>query len=466
MTQFCYVLTDQVTPANTGVRTAATGYTTPQTTSFSTLGTANYYATIYDAIIYNTLVDGDIVICADNHDTQYTVTRDLVFIAHVLCYSVSVDDLTVYSPGALEGGVDSGDDLEVHSLGGKSLTSYGVNFVASDDIFIDVENATVILHDADFGCGSTATAEVIRLARDGVVLELYNCAVKLVTGYIEVKGGSTLFMDGGSIDYSGTTASNLFKFAGVGGCTIDVNNSDLSSITAGKQIVDDMVYQDDISNIKFTRCKFPSSFILAGVIGLKSQTVDAYSCDDGDGYHYFEHHRYEGIAKEELTVKRTGGATYDGTNEFSAEFQPNANVVAYTQPLEIKIAEIELDLTSINTLTFHLAMEDNTSAITPSTITNDKYFIKLVQNSDAATSKALGITIDTKPVTILTTPTALDNVETTWTGRTATYQDEFQIEVDTVAVSGMTNGQVTAYLCVAEYVSTRAIFVCPSPVRT
>ena len=111
-------------------------------------------------------------------------------------------------------------------------------------------------------------------------------------------------------------------------------------------------------------------------------------------------------------------------------------------------------------------MEDNTSAITPSTITNDKYFIKLVQNSDATTSKALGITIDTKPATILTTPTALDNVATTWTGRTATYQDEFQIAVDTVAVAGLANGQVTAYLCVAEYVSTRAIFVCPSPVIT
>ena len=404
---------------------------------------------------------------ASDHSGSYTSATTLQFKDGTKLISVN-SSTDAYEAGAEEH-TTGVYDLTLNPLAQSDIVYIdGVDFSSGDDLFLSGDLRTTYLSNLTLSLTGGSASDRIFVYNDGNNYFLNDVVFNFsyISQSIEMANNARLVIEGGS-----TNNTNAFiETIGAGGQIAHIKNFDFSSMTGG-YIFEASPSTMDNTVFTLERCKVPAAVsITDGAIGFKGVYVDAWSIDSGDGYHYFEHHRHEGVALEDTTIYRDGGSHYDGDNptttNFSAEFLPNANVVPYTQPLRIKILERELDLTGANILTFHIALGD-TSTITAADVKNNLYWIEIVQNSDTASSKALGITINTKPASILATPTALANASTTWTWPSPpTDTKEFQIPVTTTVVSGATKGQVTAYLCVAEYISTRQIFACLDPVIT
>lgn len=452
---------------NGGTATGDAGRaTSARTGSFAAMGASAYYDSLISALGASTApADGDTIYFSDLHNKDYAASTTFTLPSSVNLVSVSDTACNSYSSGAIEQTATGNTDLTFIVTSGKTIKVYGLTFKADDDLACSAANTTILFYDGGgLEVTGTASGENITFTGDGSFYGFYNATVKFAGSSGDINFGNATMMEfvESTIDFNSTTPPQLFVATSNGGIVCKMRDCDLTASTAGStNFLDALSFPDDYVNIELIRCKLPSGLSFNDC-AARNQVIDLYSCDTtGDGYHYFEHKRREGRAIENTTVYRSGGATYDGTNGFSFEFQPSSVVEPYTDPLRIKIAELELDLTSANTLTFHLGFIHST---TVPTLNNDDIWIEIEQND--ATDNALGLVKDTKPTDILTTPSALTASTETWTGLTGTDTDKRQIAVTTTAVTGMTNGQVTAYLCVAYYDANLEVYCCSSPVVT
>ena len=237
---------------------------------------------------------------------------------------------------------------------------------------------------------------------------------------------------------------------------IEVVNSDLSGITT--------LFGSAISpflKAKFIRNKLKSNVVLDVNFGENSDSsLELFACDTGDGYHFFYQANAIGVVLESTTVKRVGGAQYDpldNNTTFSAELQPNSNIIAYTQPLKYKLGEYKLDMESARTLTFYI-MQQNSSA-TPANLTDHECWIE-VSHPDA-TDLALGKTVSSQVADILETPIDLDMSGQTWTGSSGNVVTQ-QMSV-TLPVVALDHAQCTVHIYLAKYDANVELFVCPKP---
>ena len=445
-----------------GTATGDGGRTTTLRTGTWNTTTSEYYDNINDALSATTPpVSGDIIQCSSSHDYTHPSTENLAIAvpAGVTVNSVDDSDQGISLSGAKES-AGTGRAIAPSTIG-SLLSSLHIGMYYHSDTEPDLSSGGTVSYD---GCtlSMAATSSRFRVYITGSSAVLKNTTLAFPassSSYIYLDSGDVIF---DNVTFTGGIITGAYLFRAI---VTEIYNASLKNTDFTSRCnVDDPFIQMNITpaTYVFERCKINTNqVIVVSPLSHVLQNVDLYSCDIGDGYHYFEFLRYEGTIKESTIIYRTAGATYDGSNHFSAEFQPNSNVVPFTQPLKYKLGEYELDLTSINTLTFHIAMGDS-AVITPSSITNDKYWIEIVQND--TTDNALGVSSDTKSATITTTASALANAAAAWTGMSGyTYTEEFQIPIDTTVVAGMTNGQVTAYLCVAESIATREVFACPKP---
>jgi len=214
-------------------------------------------------------------------------------------------------------------------------------------------------------------------------------------------------------------------------------------------------------NFSMLRCKLPASIneLEGDAVSFPTQKVDLWSCDNGDGYHYFSSWRYEGKVLESTAQgTRSDGATYDGVNHFSAEFQTNSNVVAYTQPLRYKLAELELDLTTSKQLTFHIMMQDGTA---PTALTDHECWIEVVYPD--ATDNALGQTVSSQTHDILETPVDLTLSNKSWDNTTGELTKQL---MSVIVPASIAKAPVTVYLHLAKDVTAigaTEFFACPKP---
>ena len=285
--------------------------------------------------------------------------------------------------------VGNADNLLISTTNiGKSLYIDGVSFDCDDEFSFNKSEMRTSIRNLTIGLTSTAGTDALTLAyTDGMVTDCHNVNFNFSFAgqRIKIINGSKVNIDGGSVN---STCTVLVDLGGNGGAHIKVKNFDASAMTTGV-LVNSLSSADDVVSAEFSRVKKNTNVdIYSGVIASPAQTIDAWSIDNGGGYHYFEHHRFTGVVKENTTVKRAAwyyGDTYNSTYGFSAKFMPNSNAVEFTQPLNIMIKTPELDLSGgAVTLTIHILLQDSVG--TPVSLTDMNCILKAVYPDGTTTA--------------------------------------------------------------------------------
>jgi len=268
------------------------------------------------------------------------------------------------------------------------------------------------------------------------------------TTYFDGHSGDVLFVGGKITKATTNTTDGIFQRNG----DVALNNVDLSDIT------DIFGGTLEFGAKTISRCKVNSSFNLFSATGtIFSGEIDAWSIDNGSGCHYFEYIRREGKVLESEAVYRTDGDIYDkdiSTTHFSAEYQPNSNVVLFTNPLSPRpIKTLKLDLSAAVTLRFFILQQD-ASAI-PDKLTHGNVQLRAVHPD--TTDTALGVTVNTgeeeaTPVTVLNAGSAdnLDDSTEAWTGSSGNVvRQQIEITIPQNTQTGMDKAVVEFWLDVS-----------------
>lgn len=179
------------------------------------------------------------------------------------------------------------------------------------------------------------------------------------------------------------------------------------------------------------------------------------SCDVGDGYHFFHYGNKYGQFEEDTGIYRDAGATYDGTNEFSAEIITTSLASFYT-PFRQKLASFYVDTDDFTTdITFkvHLARDDSTTAFN-----DDEVWIEVEYNDGA--DNALGVVASSRPDPGAA-GIALTSESVAWTGLTGSFKKMSISKTITIGVSAgnIASGAVRVNVCVAK--ASQTLYVCP-----
>ena len=456
MTQFAYV-------KNGGARASATAYTAIQAISSTTMTTANYYDSIDDAHTYNTLVAGDYVLCFDAHDKNYGTTKTLTLVDGVNYISVDETDGSAFKAGAIEQATGGVYDLTLDAADGSELYLSGLYFIAGDDIIVISPNSKYTFEDGGLELAGANEADRIAIGQqDGTIVNIINSTLTFGTANQRMSGSGTAVINLKGVTTVGAPDPLVANF-GAGGVILNINDSDLSTVTGSIVEFTGVASDQTIANI--TRTTIGSASLVSAEPYYPGQQINTYSINKGTGndtYHYFEHHRYEGKIIESTTVYRILGATYDSINHFSAEVQTNSNVIPYSQPLKYKLAEIEIDLTTSKTLTAHITQQDG--SFFPANLTDHECWIEVTYPD--ATYNTLGKTVSSQTTGILETPVDLSLSNQAWTVPSGYVTKQL---MSAVVPASIAKAPVTVHLCVAKDItvadgngaSAIEMFACP-----
>jgi hypothetical protein len=267
-------------------------------------------------------------------------------------------------------------------------------------------------------------------------------------GYLSIRNGKLLGMSSST----GACIFSLDTFGADRSSRIDVAGFDASQLGSDQYVCEVNNYSDSVADIH--RIKLPATF--AGFTNTKqfqhsfAPPFKVHSYGDGDQYYKFYECGIEGEIEESTAIYRDSGATYDGTNEYSAKMVSSADATENSGgTLRFKLSELTLDLTGAKTLTVHTCQDAGT------VLQDDEFWI-LVEYPDS-TDLALG-TSQTTRVVSLGAPTNLSASTETWTGDSVS-ADHRKCAVTISAITGADNAQVTVWACLAKPSTT--LYVCP-----
>ena len=305
--------------------------------------------------------------------------------------------------------------IEITSTGGGVLYNGTTNDSTQT---INYKNVKFILpNETDFLSGYSYVSAMI----------LDNCDMS------QVKDGSNFYF------------SNTQRFS-----KLSVRNCDLTNFST---LVRDTGLQKN-AYIEFLRCKLKSSVVYSeGVYDSSTAFLLIHSCDSGSGYHFFYYENYYGKWLESLTSYRDNGSLYDINNSssnYSCEVQTNANVVEFSNPLEVKLPAKKVDLTAgAVTLTVHIIQRNGT--VVPSNLTDMNCILRAV--APDTTDTTLGVEYKSSTKDILSTATDLPASTETWTtpadGANEVKQ-QVSVTIPQNTQPGMTSAIVQLYLDVSK----------------
>lgn len=422
------------------------------------------YADITTALAGSVVAD-DTIHCASDHAKTYAGTTTLTFPDNITVISVnsSTDEYTFGAKEQTPASTSYNFIIQSGTAIGEALTVIGMEFEA--DNVIQHHYLSVNAHrfyNCELVCKELTTETSTNFA-----IDLINCEINCLDEWnalITING--PLFID--NLTLSGTNQSEGF-IQNTSDSTTIIKNTDLSIIV---DATDALFNQYTTAYREGTfiaeRCKLKASQVILGTLSQRTYHYDLYSCDIGDGYHYFEYGRPEGVALESTTVFRSGGATYDEVNGFTTEVQTNGRVKSYTKPLEFDLGNFEVNLTAGAILTVHLIQQD--SSFTPTSLTDHLFWIEATYPD--ATDNALGVTVSSRTADILDTPNTLTTSTATWTGTSGNVnKQQCAVAIPTVA---MTRAPVKLTAFVAKDITVADVsgatgiemFVCSDPVVT
>jgi len=413
------------------------------------------------------IAENDVVWFASVHDEQNAVDINFILPNGTVYISVDKTDDS-YAPGAKIVGTGTNNSIYFKgTVDGVVVKFKGIFKTLGDNSGVTNASSNYTFEDGEITMTSVTYQDVFSVSVDGIVLTLKNYTFSLgAKPALKVSNGSFLTLDDATIETTTRTGSPILM-QGNGGSSLLVKNSDLTAIVLDAYpFIGVLGVTSDICKIELSRCLLPASFtLLDTTTSLVNLYADLYSCDTGSGYHYFESYRYEGKVYENTTVKRTGGANYDGTNGFTASVTPNSNVIEFVNPLLYRLKTPTLDLSGgTTTLTVHILLQD--SAGTPVSLTTKNCRIKVVYPD--ATDTVLGKTVYSNPTEdILSIGSALDIEGTpTFTGTSGTTKQHYlSVDIPQNTATGMDEAVCELWLEVSKDLSTGTteMFVCPEP---
>jgi hypothetical protein len=348
--------------------TAAAGadagrYTSAQTGSFATLGAANYYGKIVDAIGAATPpVAGDEIRVSSSHSLTTGSTITYTYSTTAVISVVSVDDAAcdAYLAGAKE------DTTQTVYVRGKS-SHYGMTYensyqhsCLSPNSSARYENCTIRLS------GSNVP---LQAGADGVVSELINTTIycSATTGGINLGYGHLINWVGGALT-AATTAAYLVRVSATeGGGVLNVTGVDLSVVTTALLNHGATQTTDDTLIVRIHGCKlasgvayFSGSLTNPGTSILVTNSSDTSAAAE---YQYY-YQDYFGYVDDDTVIYRDESTAFPSGQKISLKCVTTSAASSYAPfAFDVPARYCALSSASTDTIRIYFAVT-NTITLT------------------------------------------------------------------------------------------------------
>lgn len=419
---------------NTGLADGSdTGrFASVQTGTFAGLTTANYYSSIAAAEgATTTPVSGDSILFSDVHDFN-TASNISIGIEGVNYFCVS--DINI-------------DQSRRTGNKGRELTTG----TSADIILTNFQSSGLILSTGDnllYGRGNVITdgmiesrnnSNVISSNTDGAYLKLLisELAINGTSTEVLIQTGSSFIMEGGSVTTTATIANLFLGGAGNGGMHINMQDTDISSVTGTiLSGVGSSPTADDEISAKFTRCKLAVgvAFTNEDFFSL-NQSALFLSCSDSNvaaeyQYHY---HGHGGDVNQDATIFRNEDEAFPvSSQKISYKIETNTQA-SLMSPLIFDFPDAK------GVLLTQAGNKKIALSITSATVLTDKDVYIVVSYPDATNYTTVN-ELTTAPATeggaldFLSSATTLaTDSASTWTGGLT---NNYILEVDTASLAG------------------------------
>ena len=417
---------------NGGSATGDAGrYASQQTGSFATLGAANYYNDIQDAIDNSTTgpVAGDFINVSDLHTFSTSATIAYTGLIGATYYVASVDDANI-DAGRTSG--NFGDETTTGSSGDINITDQFISgmLLYSADNFNFTGNNTII----DSVIKSTGGTDLISLSTDNVNLRFVNSEWRLdnPSGGLTIKNSAFFTMEGGKVTTISAGLNNFLQGAASGGgYTAIIKGADLSAVTGNLVAAGGGAIDDDTIEVRMDMCKTDSGVSFCAVDFTRQHHRALFTrCSDSSAaaeYQYFLR-AYGGDVEDDSAIFRNEDEAFTESNQKISYKITTTSGVNLGAPLWFDFPILrysELSSASTDTLRFYIT---SNSALT------DKDIYLEVSYPDG-TNKQTPTFLTSAPATVggsldvmAAATTLTTDGASSWTGALSNL---YQIDVDT-----------------------------------
>lgn len=429
-------------------------YTTPQTGSFATLGTANYYNDLDDAMNNSTTAPtaGDRLLGSDLHTFSTTAILNInIAGTSIICVDdANVDQARTSGNRAVETVTSASNDILISA----DIIISGFELSSSDDItFNSPAGAPVIM---DCKLIAPGSGDSIHNGGDGTHIAIVNTEIALdnAGAFMRVQNGGSIDIYGGSVTTTSAGITSFFSGGfNNGGGDIRLSGVDISAVT-GTLIagIGASGANDDTIDVIFDMCKLDSGVAFTNET-FKSQNHRALftRCSDSSSAaeHQYHLHAFGGDVDDDSTIRRADDPAFEDSNTIISYKIVTNSDASLGSPLRFDFPNprwAALSSTDTDTLRFHVA---STVALTNKDIYIEILYPdgtnKQTPNFFSSANTTVGGTLDLMAAgTTLTTDSGSD-----WRdgGSALTGHNEYQIDVTTTGdVGADTKAIVKVYI--------------------
>ena len=312
--------------------------------------------------------------------------------------------------------------------------------------------ASVVSEDCHFELTSNVSARSISVNGTDCCVRWRNCSVEFsnATQYLRMGNGGFFEWVGGSVT-AGVTPLYLFT-VGPEGRSYSIRGVDFSAVAIGRLV---KALSSDLSSgvhdFQFDGCKLHAdTVVLDGTVTIPGTRIAARSVDEADGFWHREEYSLGGVASHATNCKRTGGATYDGTNGFSAKVVTDANTRKSWTPNRNLIGS---KLSTANPTIRVEIIHDEMGSGAGSDFQDDELWIE-IEYPDSTDETVIN-SVSTR-MAMEGTPADYPNSAATWTEDLGTEVKQYVEK----AISDGAAGEYAVYLCVAPG-AVKTVYACP-----
>ena len=412
-----------------GTAAGDVNFNTKQVGAWS-VDTTQYYDNIYDCLTQSSMLSGDVVVVSNLHNHVYVAQVTYDFGASIVIISVDDANRDIELLGASEHtGVNK---IYFSSNGSQAVTLINMLFTATDFVYVADLYLKLKLINSEINISGVSRLQV----QSGSTLMMHKSI--LTAPYLSLYSGAHIVLD--DISWLGSVP-NFMIYATDRMSLITIRNTDISSIITPTV----PILRSASGNVlTMHNCKIGVNQAILYASPNPSTKVDLYSCDSGNGYHYFYSWRYEGEVSESTLVYLN--YSYDGVNKASA-LMNSSNFANIGSPLSYKLCEIPAQDLAVTDKTYRVNLLLDTDTVP--TLNNSEFFVELTHSDN--NSLALGETVSSRNVNILASNTELIESSELWGGTLPSNVKAYRVDITLSAINlaNVTNDNIIVHVNLA-----------------